>query len=65
MNYDRDMIRVVERRRAAIEGGVIEVPFRRRELPDELRKVAPVFLIADAAALGGEIVLLPPLQLGR
>jgi hypothetical protein len=37
MDRDVDVIRIVEGRGAAIEGGVIEVPFRRRELPDELR----------------------------
>ena len=32
--------------------------------PDELRKVAPVLVVADQAALGGEIELIPPLEFG-
>ena len=58
------MIRIVEGRRAAIERGVIEGPLRRRELPDELGKIVRVFLVAGPAALGGEIVLVPPFELG-
>jgi hypothetical protein len=57
MNHDADMIRIVEGRRGTIERGLIEVPLRRCELPDELGKVAPVFLVASPAALGGEIAL--------
>src|SRR5262249_11440731 len=64
MDRDGDMIRVLERRRAAIEGGVVEIPFRRRELPDELRKVVPVFLVAGPATLRGKIELVPPIELG-
>src|ERR1700678_3257246 len=63
VDYDRDMIRIVERRRRAIEGGIIEVPLRRSDLPDEPREIAPVFVVADAAAFRGEIKLVPPLQL--
>jgi hypothetical protein len=37
MDHDRDMIRIVESFRAAIEGGIIEMPFRRSEPPDQLR----------------------------
>ena len=61
---DGDVIRIVEGRRAAIERGVVEVPLRRSELPDELRKIVPVFLVAGPAALGGEIELVPPFELG-
>src|SRR5262245_50073303 len=63
MDRDSDVIRIVEGRRAAIECGVVEVPLRRSGLPDQLGKVVPVFLIADPAAFGGEIVLVPPLEL--
>src|SRR5438552_16758540 len=35
---DRNMIGVIKGYRAAIEGGVIEIPLRRRDLPDELRE---------------------------
>ena len=64
VDHDGDVIRIVESRRAAIERGVVEVPLRRSELPDQLRKVVPVFVVAGAAAFGGEIKLVPPLQLG-
>src|SRR5215471_16711504 len=59
------MIRVVKGRRTAIKGGVIEPPLGRSELPNQLRKLAPVFFIAGAAAFSGEIELVPPLELGR
>src|SRR5689334_9196225 len=61
---DRDMIGIVERRRAAVERRIVEFPFRRGGLPDELREVARIFLIAFAAPLGGEIILIPPFELG-
>ena len=64
VDHDRDVIRVVEGRRAAIERGVVEVPLRRRGSPDELREVAPVLVVTGPAALGGEVVLVPPLELG-
>src|SRR5206468_10706181 len=57
VNRDRDVIRVVEGRRAAIEGDVVEVPLRRCGPPNELRKVAPVFVVTGPTALGGEVVL--------
>ena len=63
MDHDADMIRIVEGRRAALKGGIIEVPFRRSELPDELGKVVPVFLVASPTAFGGKVILVPPLQL--
>src|SRR4051812_44059539 len=37
---DGDVVRVVERRRAALEGGVVELPLRRSDLPDELGELA-------------------------
>src|SRR5262245_61322754 len=64
VDRDRDMIGIVECFRAAIEGGVVKLPLRRRELPDQLREVVTVFVITFAAALGREIELIPPLQLG-
>ena len=64
VDHDRDVIGVVERRRAAVEGGVVEVPLRRGGPPDQPRELAPVLLVAGTAALGGEVVLVPPLQLG-
>ena len=64
MDHDGDVIRVVEGRRGAIERGIIEVPFRRSELPNQLRKIVPVFVVALPAAFGGKIILVPPLELG-
>src|ERR1700722_13605629 len=64
VNYDGDMIGVVERRGGTIKRGIIEIPLRRSKLPDELREVVPVFVVAGAAAFGGKIVLVPPLQFG-
>jgi len=63
MNYDGDMIGVVERRSRAIERGIIKLPLRRGELPNEFCEVMPVFVVAGAAAFGGEIELVPPLKL--
>jgi hypothetical protein len=63
MDHDADMIRVVEGRGAALEGGLVEVPFGRGELPDEPGKVVPVLLVAGPAALGGKVILVPPLEL--
>ena len=40
---DRDMVRIVERGRAAIEGRVVEIPFRRSELPDQLGEIVVYF----------------------
>src|SRR5438067_12510503 len=65
MDHDADMIRIVEGRGAALERGIIEAPLGRGELPDEPGKVAPILLVADPAALGGEVVLVPPLVLRR
>src|SRR6516225_12015259 len=48
---------------AALEGGIVEGPFGRGELPDEPGKVAPVSLVAGPAAFGGEVILVPPLEL--
>src|SRR5918993_2073073 len=64
MDHDADVIRVVEGCRAAIEGGVVEVPLRRGELPNQLRELTPVFVIARSAAFRGEVILIPPFELG-
>jgi hypothetical protein len=64
MDHDADMIGVVQCRGAAIEGGVSEIPLRRSELPDEPGKVAPVLLVPGPPAFRGEVVLVPPLELG-
>src|SRR5437763_21731 len=64
MDHDADMIRIVERRRTAIERRIIEIPLRRSKLPAELREVVPVFVVAFPAAFGCEIKLVPPFELG-
>jgi hypothetical protein len=43
-DHDADMIRVLEGRGAALERGIIEVPLRRSDLPNELRKQAHLIL---------------------
>src|SRR5437660_11803051 len=42
MDHDADVIWIVEGRCAALEGGIVEVPFWRCDRPNELRKVVPV-----------------------
>ena len=64
MDDDCNVIRVVERCGATIEGGIVEIPFGRSKLPNELRKIVTVFVVAFSAAVGGEVKLVPPLQLG-
>ena len=59
MDHDGDVIRIVEGRCTAIERGIIEVPLGRSELPDELGKIVPVFLIAVPATIGCKIELVP------
>src|ERR1044072_1201316 len=59
-----DVVGVVEGRRAALERRVVEAPFGRSELPDELVKVTAVFFVARAAALRREIELVPPFEFG-
>ena len=64
VDHDRHVIGVVERGGAALERGVVEVPLRRGRPPDEPRELAPVALVPGPAALGREVVLVPPLPLG-
>jgi hypothetical protein len=55
VDRDGDMVRVVERARGSIEGRVIEGPFRRGELPNEPRELAPVLCMysrRDPSAAG-------------
>ena len=64
MDDDVHVVGIVERHSGAIEGCVVEVPFRRSKPPDESREIASVFIVACATAVGGKIELVPPLQLG-
>jgi hypothetical protein len=57
------MIRIVERLRSSIEGVIIEVPFGRGGLPNQLCKIMPIFLIPGTTTFGCQIILIPPLQL--
>ena len=59
-----DVIGIVERRSRAVESGVVKVPFRRSELPDQPGEVMPVFVVTGLAAISGEVELVPPLKLG-
>jgi hypothetical protein len=43
VDHDGDVIRIIERRCAAIEHGIVEVPFRRSELPDKLGRIVRYF----------------------
>ena len=63
MDDDSDVIWIVESSGAALESGVVEVPFRRSEPPNELGKIVPVSVVAVAATFCGEVKLVPPLQL--
>src|SRR5208337_5029657 len=56
VNPNGDVVRIVEGRSGAVERGVIEVPLRRCEAPNQLRKVAPVSVVASPAALRGEVI---------
>jgi hypothetical protein len=63
VNYDLSMIRILEGRCAAIERGIVEVPFWRSELPNELGKIVSIFFIAGPAAFGRKVILIPSLEL--
>ena len=60
---DVDVIRVLKRRRAAIKGGIVKAPLRRSRAPNQLGKVTPVPAVTGPTAVGGEVVLVPPLAL--
>ena len=54
VDHDADVVWIVEGRRTPIERRVVELPLGRGQLPDELREIAPVSLVAGSAAFGGE-----------
>src|SRR6185437_9493168 len=64
MNHDRHMVGIIEGLRAAIERGIVKIPFWGSELPDQLREIMTVLDVTRAATLGREIELIPPLPLG-
>src|SRR4029077_6857556 len=63
VNHDLSMIRILEGRCAAIERGIVEVPFWRSLLPNELGKIVTIFFIAGPTAFGHKVILIPPLEL--
>src|SRR3954467_4930942 len=58
------MVRIIESGRAAGERFIIEFPFGRSNLPNQLREFVPVLGVAIPPALRGEIELVPPLEFG-
>src|SRR4051812_26748480 len=64
-HHYRDVVGILESRGRAFEGRLAEAPARRRKLPDEACEVAPVAFVAEAPALGREVELVPPGELGR
>src|SRR5450755_4150778 len=63
VDHDGDIVRVVERRRGAIECGIVEGPFRGSKPPNELPEIVPIFIVAKYTPLSGEVILVPPLML--
>src|ERR1700684_1432916 len=63
VDYDGDVIRIIEGRCGAIESGIVEIPFWRSELPNELRKIAPVLVVAGSTVFRRKVVLVPPCKL--
>ena len=61
---DVAVVGVVEGRRAALEGRFVAVPLRRVRRPQDPGDVVPVRHEAGTSALGGEVVLIPPVVLG-
>ncbi len=64
MDYDVDVIGIVKGGSAAIERDVIKIPFRRSELPNDFRKIVPVFFITGPAAFRRQIIFVPPFEFG-
>src|SRR5262245_8807104 len=60
---DTDMIRVIKGGSAALERRIVEAPFRRCELPDELVEIMPVFFVAGATTFRRKVKLVPPFEL--
>jgi hypothetical protein len=64
VDHDRDVVGILERLGRASKVASSNVPLRRGQLPDQLGEVVPVLVVAGAAALGGEVELVPPFQFG-
>src|SRR3982074_2950132 len=63
VNDDCDVIRILERPRGPIERLVVKFPLRRRGLPDQLREIVAISLVAFPASVRCKVELVPPLQL--
>src|SRR5690242_3758118 len=61
---NRDMVGVVEAAGRAFVSRIVEMPLGRGGLPDQLVERLAVLLIADPAALGREVELIPPREFG-
>src|SRR4030088_2474181 len=61
VNDYRDVIRILERPRGAIERLVVKFPLRRRGLPDQLREIAAIILVAFPPSVRCKVELVPPL----
>ena len=55
MDHHADMIWVVERLRPSDRNGVVELPFRRGNLPNELRKLVAILLVTRSTAVSREV----------
>src|SRR5262249_5409504 len=60
---DFNVVRIVERMCTTRVRLIVEMPFRRSLLPDELGEIVAVFVVTCAAALRSKIKLIPPLEL--
>ena len=59
VHHDVNVVRVVEGSCCAVVRSIVEIPLRRRLVPDELIELVEVFRIAGLADFSGEIVLIP------
>src|SRR6266567_5990721 len=64
VNDNRDMVRIVECRSTTIKRCVIKFPLWRSKLPDQPVEIVTVFVVAVTSAIGGEVILVPPLEFG-
>src|SRR5579863_1361662 len=64
MNHNVHVVRILKRCSGTIQGAIVEVPPRRSELPNELRKVASILVVTRTPAVRREIELIPPGQFG-
>jgi hypothetical protein len=63
MDHNVNVIEVVKGRSGAIERGIVERPFWRSSLPDQLRELTTISFVADSTALGRKIELIPKVKI--